>query len=189
MLSPEIIEGWAAKLEDLKKPFALYRVQASGTGRCLIVTGPSNLDCAETAGGEHVLQPNCNVRDMSVEVFFFEHVSQWLLARKMVEVDKVGWKTAASILYKTPWKDMRPHTGDATAMARLPGFSGKTGKAILEHVCEASPEAEQVLDEDAVGALRTMGYKAADAKNRVREVLKKHPDYNTEQTIAAALQR
>lgn len=189
MLNPEIIEGWVSRLEDLKEPFALYRIQASGKGRCLIVTGPSSLDCAETAEQEYVLQPSCNVRDMSVEVFLFEEVSQWLFARKMVAVDKVGWKTAVSLLYKTPWKDMRPHVGNATVMARFPGFSGKTGKSILGHVCEAPPEPVQVLDEDAVGALRTMGYKATDAKNRIREVLKEHPDYSTEQLIAAALQR
>jgi Holliday junction resolvasome RuvABC DNA-binding subunit len=188
MLTPEVFNARAQRLSPIKSPMALFTVNTSN-GRCLIAIGPSNKE--EIQSPDMVLQPNVSAQNMAAEMFLFEDTMQWLFARAMTEVDRVGWKSAASLLYKNDWEILKPlyDKKDATAISRLPSFGTKTGKAILKEVCKVEEVVPDATDEDAVGALRTMGYKAAEAKEKVRDVLKRMPDATTEQVIAESLKK
>lgn len=112
--------------------------------------------------------------------------------RRLLELEKVGPKTAFKVLDRTPWVDIETmlRDKDHAAIAKLPGLGPKAAAQLIPALFTAAPvEAAPKLNEEAVAALRALGWSAADAKAGVTAVCKDKRDATTEEIIKLCLKR
>lgn len=118
------------------------------------------------------------------------------LHQKLMQVDRVGAKSALMILARNPYRELYAllRAGDREGFAKLKGLGGKTGATIINHLFKDAPPAKAgpssiKLDVDAVAALVALGYKAVHAKELVGKAMQALPGAATEVIVAAALKR
>lgn len=128
--------------------------------------------------------------------FAFSHYDQYWLAMQMVKADKIGWMTALKILSKTPWREIQRliDDGDREGFMELPKIGPKTGEALVKVLFNpeiAQPVKEKPtklqINEDAVGALKALGWPALQAKKIVSDVQEGNPDLPTDELVRKCL--
>lgn len=117
------------------------------------------------------------------KVYAFTSREERLTFRQMIDVDKIGPAIALKILSQTAWHVIGKmiEIGDREGFMRLPGVGPKTGQKLVEVLFADSVTIShptvmvRPLNEDVVLALQTLGYKASDAKQLVRQVMDANP--------------
>ncbi|MGR3985077.1 MAG: Holliday junction branch migration protein RuvA [Gammaproteobacteria bacterium] len=121
------------------------------------------------------------VREDAQLLFGFSEFAQRELFRSLLKITGVGPRVALAVLSSLSAARFAEciRNADAAALARVPGIGKKTAERILFDLREridALPDAgdgeagQGAPLQDAVGALRALGYKAADALAAVRAV-------------------
>lgn len=185
IMKTEILTASLCVIEDVKSA-SLIRVTPTEIIPDFVGFGSPHV--IQDKPEEIVIQPQINGRDMSIVHFIFQGVYQWQLAFRMTGVNGVGWKGAANLLWSSPWEELYPTLleGDSNKISRLPKFGTKTGKKIVEELF-GKPEKSKPVNEEAVEALKALGYSAAEAKNRVKKSMDGNPGASTEELVSLSL--
>jgi hypothetical protein len=104
--------------------------------------------------------------------------NHFLLGREMMKVQGLGARGVLKILAKNKCDDILTdiRTGDRKGFVKRPGIGPKTGAKLVDVLFKASPQqpAEEKKEtstkamDDAVSALRSLGYPASRAKEAVK---------------------
>lgn len=113
---------------------------------------------------------------------------------EMNSVDKVGPATVMRIFLKNSFRTICEliDSGDRAAFVKLPGIGPKTGDKLVKVLfSDAPPQPEGapriVLDENAVAAMRTLGYDAKPARAAVEQAMGNKPGADTPEIVSEAL--
>ena len=111
---------------------------------------------------------------------------------RLITIDKVGPSTAFKILVKNGSQTILDliKIGDREAFIKLPGVGAKTGEAIAKVLFKdapVQPPTKTVLDNNAVAAMRALGYDAAPAKEAIRVAMENKPGAETSYLVTEAL--
>ena len=123
------------------------------------------------------------------------------LFQEMIRLDGIGWKVALKLISKATFDKMISaiEAGDATALAELPGMSGKQGSTVVDYLSKkfALKSLQQPVkkkpdpvNQDAVMALTVMGANKKDATSLVQKAQEAlGPNATTEEIVKAALRK
>lgn len=164
-------------------------VECQGMGFEIIVPG-SFLDRMPAEGTEIKIYTHFHVREDAMQLFGFETQADKDLFELLITVSGIGPKGGLALMGTLTGDDIRFAilSEDDKAISKAPGIGAKTAKklifelrdkvnmldsveAALEHGVQggALPEIKQ-MQEDAVEALKALGYSATDAAKAVRMV-------------------
>ena len=148
------------------------------------------------------------VREDAQQLFGFINRNDRDLFRNLIKVNGIGARTALAML-STMDADTLAHciiTGDTGMLAKVPGIGKKTAERVIIDMRDklknwgldvaidsatvisnnaVHPTAKQI-EHDAVSALVSLGYKAAEASRAIRNIAK--PDMSSEELIRLSLQ-
>ncbi len=147
------------------------------------------------AGDEVLLHTHHVVREDAQLLFGFESREELALFEMLISVSGVGPKAALAILSVSRPVDVAAaiSAGDAATLAKAPGVGKKTAERLIVDLrskmgrIDIGPDGAEIPDGDeAVTALRALGYTVAEAQAALRAV-PPASKATTEQRLAAAL--
>lgn len=146
---------------------------------------------ATTPGQNITLYTHLVIKDDAHELYGFQTPEEKSLFKILISVSGVGPKTALQMLtlYTLPDLVRIIKTGDAKAIALVPGIGKKTSEKVvidLKDKVEGFTISEHRASTDLVEALLSLGYKDAQIRPVVGEVDAKLP---IEKQITEALKR
>jgi len=168
-------------------------VEAAGVGYQVFVPRHP----ASGAGDDVLLHTHHVVREDAQLLFGFESREELALFELLISVSGVGPKAALAILSVSRPADVATaiSVGDAASLAKAPGVGKKTAERLIVDLrskvgrMAVGPFGVDVPDGDeAVSALRTLGYTLAEAQAALRGVPPASAA-STEERLAAALRR
>jgi len=138
-------------------------------------------------GDEVTLHTHLAVREDAHTLYGFASKTERLMFRTLIKINGVGAKLALTILSGVSVSEFSQiiESRDSSALVRLPGIGKKTAERLLVELSGRLPElpvgnptagathpvmAASSPKEDAISALIALGYKAQDARQRVRSV-------------------
>lgn len=163
-------------------------VEASGVGYQIFVP-------RHPAGDEVLLHTHHVVREDAQLLFGFESREELALFELLISVSGVGPKAALAILSVSRPADVATaiSAGDAASLAKAPGVGKKTAERLIVDLrskmgrIDIGLDGAEVADGDeAVTALRALGYTVAEAQAALRGV-PPASKATTEQRVATAL--
>ncbi len=163
-------------------------VEAAGIGYKVFVP-------RHPAGDEVLLHTHHVVREDAQLLFGFETREELALFEMLISVSGVGPKAALAILSVSRPADVAAaiSAGDAATLAKAPGVGKKTAERLIVDLrskmgrIDIGPDGAEIPDGDeAVTALRTLGYTVAEAQAALRAA-PPASKATTEQRLAAAL--
>ncbi len=136
-----------------------------------------------------------HVREDEISLFGFISSDEYDLFVKLIAVKGLGPKTALGILSGISTNELIKNieNNDTTALKRLPGIGAKTASQIIldlkGKLIDPQKDVEHIPEDinDAMMALRSLGYKANELQFLPKELMKQH-GLNTEEYIKLALQ-
>ena len=146
-------------------------------------------------GDEVLLHTHHVVREDAQLLFGFESREELALFELLISVSGVGPKAALAILSVSRPGDVAAaiSAGDAATLAKAPGVGKKTAERLIVDLRSKMGRIDIGLDgadvpdaDEAVTALRTLGYTVAEAQAALRSV-PPASKATTEQRLAAAL--
>jgi holliday junction DNA helicase RuvA len=162
-------------------------VHKAAGGRCILLSGGIGFKIAvlRTAlasaapGKELALWTHLAVREDSLDLYGFEHEEELRFFEMLLSVSGIGPKSALAILDIATIETLRTaiSQGNAQYLTKVSGVGRKTAEKIVlelrEKVGSGAADETQSLkgDEEALEAMRSLGYSSAEA----REALKKVP--------------
>lgn len=176
-------------------------LEANGVGYQLLCS--TSTLAAVPADGERVrVYTHFSVREDAMELFGFATREERGMFQKLCGISGIGPRTALGILSSMAVRDLTIAllTGDAAALARAPGIGKKTAQRMILELRDkveqqevnlgaalpASVAAQDALEE-AVAALQSLGYNAAEAQQAVLRV--KDESDRADQLILLALRQ
>lgn len=145
------------------------------------------------------LSIHTHVREDAIQLFGFltrQEKDAFLL---LTTVSGIGPKSALGILSALPVMDLvsAVQSGDVEKLESVPGIGKKTaGRLVLElkekvvklhpglgHAIETRSGRQEAAADDALSALTNLGYRAQDAKEALKEVLRAKPEAATLQEL------
>jgi Holliday junction DNA helicase RuvA len=147
--------------------------------------------CTLIIGQEVVLYTHLVIKDDAHELYGFQTQEEKDLFKILISVSGVGPRTALQMLtlYTLPDLVRIIKTGDAKAIALVPGIGKKTSEKVvidLKDKVDGFTISEHRASTDLVEALMSLGYKDAQIRNVVGEIDSKIP---IEKQITEALKR
>jgi Holliday junction DNA helicase RuvA len=147
--------------------------------------------CSLTVGQSVTLHTHQVIKDDAHELYGFQSPEEKDLFKILISVSGVGPRTALQMLtlYTLPDLVRIIKTGDAKAIALVPGIGKKTSEKVvidLKDKVENFAMAENKASADLVEALMSLGYKDSQIRNIIGEVDAKLP---IEKQITEALKR
>lgn len=118
------------------------------------------------------------VREDSLDLYGFEREEELRLFELLLTVPGIGPRSALAILDLAPVETLKNAvaTGNAEYLTKVSGVGKKTADKIIlelrEKVGASSPEGTRALsgDEEALEALRALGYSSSEAREALRKV-------------------
>ena len=145
------------------------------------------------------LSSHTHVREDAIQLFGFltrQEKDAFLL---LTTVSGIGPKSALGILSALPVMDLvsAVQSGDVEKLESVPGIGKKTaGRLVLElkekvvklhpglgHAIETRSSRQEAAIDDALSALTNLGYRAQDAKEALKEVVRAKPEAATLQEL------
>ncbi len=143
-------------------------------------------------GDEVLIYTYENIREDEQSLFGFLSYDEYELFIKLISVKGLGPKTASGMLAKAKVDKIVEaiENSDVAFIKSMPGIGGKTASQIILDLKGklVSGSEETIKNEkldDAVLALKTLGYKPAELKNVIRELSKE--DLSTDMYVKRAL--
>lgn len=143
------------------------------------------------------------VREDDMSLFGFIDLREKQIFELLGSVSGIGAKTAMTLLSAISFDKIFQSviTEDSTLLSSAPGIGAKTAKKIILELKDkflklpnftsvAGPRQtgnSSILNEDAINALVTLGYKAQDAATVVVKLIKIHGSLSTQEIITLAL--
>jgi len=140
-----------------------------------------------------------HVREDILQLFGFPSQTEQEIFQKLISVSKVGPKLAINVLSGLPAAELAEavRNRDTARLSSIPGVGAKTADRIilelfdklkgLEGGEEHAPWAPESLENDAVEALLSLGYKAREAQKAVKAARTADPEGSLEELIRNAL--
>jgi len=190
--------GWLSGTIVFKKPSAVI-VDAAGVGYLVNISIPTFYSLPDP-GAKISLHIHTNVREDAIQLFGFPSVAELELFKKLIGVTKVGPKLAMSVMSGMPARELvtAVRGRDAARLSSIPGVGPKTADRIIlelvdkldslldlaEEPAVAGPSS---VENDAVEALVTLGYKPQEAKKAVKGAMGGEAGVSLESLIKSAL--
>jgi Holliday junction DNA helicase RuvA len=185
-----MIAGLRGAIES-KRPDAVL-VDVSGV-IYRVGTSTSTLSTIGETGDTVRLYTYLLVREDLLALYGFVTQDELELFEALISASGVGPKTACAVLSRFQPDQLREaiHQGNAQLFATVPGIGAKTAARLIVDLKGKLPEsaagfAGATADEDVVGALRSLGYSAAEAMSAALRV-ESSGGLTTEERIIAAL--
>jgi Holliday junction DNA helicase RuvA len=174
-------------------------VESGGIGFHISIPVSSYDAFGETGGDVRVLT-HLHVREDALQLFGFATEAERRLFLLLISVSGIGPKLAQGILSGIAVGDferaVRGH--DLASLTKVPGIGKKTAERLVlelkEKIAEPEPPAGQAapadrspMEEEAVLALVSLGYRRAQAQEAVRKSLKQDASVSLEETLRRAL--
>lgn len=155
-------------------------------------------------GQEASLHIHTHVRDDAILLFGFLETRERTLFERLIAISGIGPKLAQGILSGMPPKDLAAAigSGDLRRLNAIPGVGKKTAERLVLELKDkvsdlASPSSDATgahapapASRDAIDALISLGYRAAQAERAVAAVAKDDDDErSTAEWVRAALRR
>ena len=161
-------------------------IDVNGVGYLLNVS-MNTLQETPPAGESMKVYTVLSVKEDAMELFGFATQEEKRMFTRLIAISGIGPKVALSILGSMPLRDLTLAivTGDTTALSRAPGVGKKTAQRIALELKEKVDESDFAsvpasignitpVQEDAVqealAALQSLGYTAAEAAKAVSQV-------------------
>lgn len=157
-------------------------LDVSGVGYELLASLTTFIDLPEI-NNEVTLYTHLIVREDAHTLFAFSSINERALFRLLLKVNGVGPKMALAIVSGMTTNEFaqRVHNNDVAGLTRLPGVGKKTAERLIIEMRDRLPQpSEQTeidgitvppamrnLEDEAVAALLTLGYKPAQASKMV----------------------
>ena len=190
--------GWLSGTIVFKKPSAVI-VDAAGVGYLVNISIPTFYSLPDP-GAKISLHIHTNVREDAIQLFGFPSVAELELFKKLIGVTKVGPKLAMSVMSGMPARELvtAVRGRDTARLSSIPGVGPKTADRIIlelvdkldslldlaEEPAVAGPSS---VENDAVEALVTLGYKPQEAKKAVKGAMGGEAGVSLESLIKSAL--
>jgi len=190
------------KLVAKRPPLLLLDVQGVGYEINAPMTTFYNLP---DVGEVIQLQTHLSIREDAHVLFGFLTESDRIMFRMLIKVNGVGPKLALAILSGQSVDEFHRciNDNDTAALIRLPGVGKKTAERLIVEMRDKLPQLDAVNDsvaitqensvpvrsnakQEAISALCTLGYKAAEANKMVQNIAQE--DKSCEDIIRLALQ-
>jgi Holliday junction DNA helicase RuvA len=194
--------GWLSGAIVVKKPSSVI-IDAGGVGYLVNISIPTFYSLPDP-GHKTSLHIHTNVREDALALFGFPTAAELELFKKLIGVTKVGPKLAMNVMSGCPARELiaAVRGRDAARLSSIPGVGPKTADRIildlvdkLEGLLDGGAEepaaagATSSVENDAVEALVSLGYKPQEARKAVKAAISIHPDAKLEGLIRAALAR
>ena len=153
-------------------------------------------------GGSVSLQIFTHVREDAIQLFGFQDAGEKQVFLLLLGVSGIGPRLAINVLSGIPANDLARalKEGDEVRLVAIPGVGRKLAERMIVELKDkfatlapagavsAKPDGDSQLSLDAVSALVNLGYKRAEAEQRVGEVLKRG-ERSLEDVLKEALRR
>ncbi len=144
-------------------------------------------DAAHGLQGTVTLFTHEVIRDSERELFGFRDVVMLELFWKLISISGVGPRIAQKIVFSGPIEKVKERimAGDLTFLTTIPGVGKKTAQKIFIELkgALAQEPGTSDFDQDAIGALMSLGYSNRDAE----QILSQVQADTTEERIRLAL--
>jgi len=189
--------------ELLEKTPPQILLEAAGVGYELEVPMPTFYDLP-ACGASVTLHVHMLVREDAQLLYGFASLAERSLFRALLKVNGVGARVALAILSGISAQEFASciNNNDITALTRIPGIGKKTAERLVVEMKDKLPSSSQSSSAqlstsmsqtsieaprtEAINALVSLGYKAADATKLVNHT--RLQDASVEEYIRAALQ-
>ncbi|MBF0292325.1 MAG: Holliday junction branch migration protein RuvA [Nitrospinae bacterium] len=181
-----------------KKPSQVV-VDVNGVGYGLSVTLATFYSLPEV-GGQVTLHVHTIVREDAITLYGFLAMGEREVFERLISVNKIGPKMAASILSGIPFGELAGavRRKDIARLSMVPGVGKKTAERLcveladkldtLEHaVADAGDGEESSLLNDTVEALASLGYNRQEAMRSAKTVLRGDKVKDIQSAVKAAL--
>lgn len=134
------------------------------------------------------------VRENALELYGFQSLDELELFMLLLELPKIGPKSAAQIMAQADVDLLRLSvlSDDPVHLSKLSGIGAKTAEKIVqglkdkfehyagayEHAHDAAGSVHGTVTSDAIDALVALGYPQADARRTIHTVQKEHPTHS-----------
>ncbi len=133
---------------------------------------------------ECTLYTHLHVREDNMQLYGFATNEERMLFLDLLSVSGIGPRLAIGILSAAPVNRIYGYISDKNeaALTRLPGLGRKTAQRLLLDLKDkaskvaSSISADSAIREEAVVALTSLGFTAADAQSAVEIALKEHKE-------------
>jgi Holliday junction DNA helicase RuvA len=128
------------------------------------------------AGTELALQTHLAVREDALDLYGFIHAEELKLFEQLLTVSGIGPKSALAILDIASVETLRSAigTGNAAYLTNVSGIGKKTAEKIVLELKDKVGKGASLPplkgDEEALEAMRSLGYSAAEARDVLRMV-------------------
>jgi holliday junction DNA helicase RuvA len=174
-------------------------VETGGVGFHVSIPVSSYDAFGETGGDVRVLT-HLHVREDALQLFGFATEAERRLFLLLVSVSGVGPKLAQGILSGIAVTDFERavRENDLTTLTKVPGIGKKTAERLVLELREkigefksagdqAAPSEKTPMEEEAVLALVSLGYRRVQALEAVQKILKQERSLSLEETLRRAL--
>lgn len=166
-------------------------VENNGIGYYMYFSRPEKI----SLGQEIMVHTYQHVREDEISLYGFLTQEEKELFLNLISVKGVGPKTAIVILGSVPASELVQaiEMGDLPFLKRMPGIGAKTASQIILDLKgklvedQTKAVSKSVAFEDAIVALKSLGYKNAEIQAISKE-LSSHTDYTTDEYIKLGLQ-
>ena len=177
---------------------------SSGVGYEVTVPKPILIDKNFLKKEQVELYIKTVVREDSIELFGFETPQQKNLFNKLIQVTKLGPKTAINILSKlSPDEFIEAiFNENIIKLTQIPGIGKKTAKRIILELKEKLEKTHGInnfyikpkrIDNqkylDVLSALKNLGYKDEEVDSLIKQEIEQEPDLLIEEIIRNILKR
>lgn len=177
---------------------------SSGVGYEVTVPKPMLIDKNFLKKEQVELYIKTVVREDSIELFGFETMEQKDLFNKLIQVTKLGPKTAINILSKlSPDEFIEAiFNENIIKLTQIPGIGKKTAKRIILELKEKLEKTHGInnlyikpkkIDNqkylDVLSALKNLGYKDEEVDSLIKQEIEQEPDLLIEEIIRNILKR
>ncbi|MDH5511454.1 MAG: Holliday junction branch migration protein RuvA [Nitrospinota bacterium] len=180
-----------------RKPGSVV-IQTGGVGYLVHISLPTFYTLPEQ-GQKVSLHIYTHVREDVLQLFGFPSQAEQEIFQKLIGVSKVGPKLAINVLSGLPAAELAETVRhkDTARLSSIPGVGAKTADRIILELFdklkdfdageEISPRAPSSLENDAVEALLSLGYKAREAQKAVKAAMALKQEGGLEELIRNAL--
>lgn len=165
--------------------FLKGEVHSAGSGRCILMTGGVGYRVAAlrstlsrvSPGAQISLWTHLVVREDALDLYGFEHEEELRFFEMLLSVSGIGPKSALAVLDIASIETLRSaiSQGNAQYLTKVSGIGRKTAEKIVlelrDKVGSATDDPHSLKgDEEALEAMRALGYSPAEARDALRTV-------------------
>jgi len=175
----------------IRKTFSEVLLDVHGVGYRLFIT-LATYENLPSEGGEAALEAVTVAREDALHLYGFHDADEKEMFLKLVSVTRVGPKLACQALSGISAGRMRNaiRNADADILSRAPGIGKKTAERIvMELKDKLGPPLETAATpaDDAAAALENLGYRGAQARKTVEQIVRQNPSIDLGELIRESL--